>query len=420
MIALCDVNNFYVSCERVFNPALENRPVIVLSNNDGCAVARSNEVKNLGIKMGAPLHQIQDLVKQHNIAVFSSNYVLYGDMSQRVADIVEQYSDQTEIYSIDELFIKFQGFEHLNLTRHCQKMVKQIHQWLGLPVCVGLAPSKTLAKVANHYAKKLNIDGRVLNLSHEYYIKQALEHLPVNELWGVGRRLSEQLRQMGIDTALELRNADIKTMRKRFSVVMERTILELRGISCIDFDADPDKKKQLICTRSFANKSSDFELIKQAVAYHVTRACVSLRQQESVAQCLTVFIKTNRFCPNDRQYSNSITIQLPQASDFTGHFLTAASHALKKIYKPGYLYKKAGIMLTNLSDKGALQTDLFSPDINSPKNSQLMRTLDDINERFGKGKLRSAREGFTQQWAMKSERKSKAFTTRWDNLLNIR
>jgi len=242
MIALCDVNNFYVSCERVFNPALENRPVIVLSNNDGCAVARSNEVKNLGVKMGAPLHEIQDLVEQHNIAVFSSNYVLYGDMSQRVADIVEQYSDQTEVYSIDELFLKFQGFEHINLTRHCQKMVQQIQQWLGLPVCVGLAPSKTLAKIANHYAKKLNMDGRVLNLSHEYYIKQALEHLPVNEIWGVGRRLSEQLRQMGIHTALELRNADIKTMRKRFSVVMERTILELRGVSCIDFDADPDKK----------------------------------------------------------------------------------------------------------------------------------------------------------------------------------
>jgi|SRR5690606_17233399 len=420
MIALCDVNNFYVSCERVFNPALDNRPVIVLSNNDGCAVARSNEVKSLGIKMGAPLHQIQDLVEQHNIAVFSSNYVLYGDMSQRVADIVEQYSDQTEVYSIDELFILFQGFDHLNLTNHCQKMVQQIHQWLGLPVCVGLAPSKTLAKVANHYAKKLNIDGRVLNLSHEYYIKQALEHLPVNELWGIGRRLSEQLHQMGIRTALELRNADIKTMRKRFSVVMERTILELRGIACIDFDADPEKKKQLICSRSFANKSSDFELIKQAVAYHVTRACASLRQQESVAQCLTVFIKTNPFSQKDPQYSNSITIQLPQASDFTGHFLAAASHALKKIYKPGYLYKKAGIMLTNLSDKGTLQTDLFSPDINSPKNSQLMQAMDCINDRFGKGKLKSAREGFGQQWAMKSERKSKEFTTRWDNLLSIR
>lgn len=420
MIALCDVNNFYVSCERVFDPSLENRPVIVLSNNDGCAVARSNEVKNLGIKMGAPLHEIKALIKQHDIKVFSSNYVLYGDMSQRVADIVEQFSDQTEVYSIDELFILFQGFEHLNLTDHCQKMVKQIQQWLGLPVCVGLAPSKTLAKVANHYAKKLNLEGSVLNLSEDYYIKQALEQLPVGDLWGVGRRISEQLRHMGISTALELRNADLKTMRKRFSVLMERLILELRGVSCIDFDADPDKKKQLICSRSFANKSSDFDLIKQAVAYHVTRACVSLRKQESVAQCLTVFIKTNRFCQNDRQYSNSITIQLPQSSDFTGHFLAAASHALKKIYKPGYLYKKAGIMLTNLSDKGAVQADLFCHDISSPKNAQLMQAMDGINDRFGKGKLRSAREGFGQQWAMKSERKSKEFTTRWDNLISIR
>jgi len=419
MIALCDVNNFYVSCERVFNPALEHRPVIVLSNNDGCAVARSNEVKSLGIKMGAPLHQIQDLIKQHNIAVFSSNYILYGDMSHRVDDIIGLYSDQVENYSIDESFIRFDGFEHLNLTQHCQKLVKQIQQWLGLPVCVGLAPSKTLAKIANHYAKNLKVDGNVLKLSNDYHIKQALEHLPVGEIWGIGRRLSQQLNQMGIETALQLRDADRKTMRKRFSVNMERTIMELRGVSCIEFDADPEKKKEIVCTRSFANKSSDYQLLKEAIAYHVSRACVTLRGQKSVAQCMTVGIKTNPFSERDKQYSNAITIQLPQPSDFTGHFLAAASQALKRIFKAGYAYKKVGIMLSNLSDTASVQQDLFNPVPVSAKNNQLMQVMDQINDRYGKGKLRSGTEGFNKQWVMRSDKKSNAFTTCWNDIMKV-
>jgi len=419
MIALCDVNNFYVSCERVFNPALENRPVIVLSNNDGCAVARSNEVKHLGIKMGAPLHQIQDLIKLHNIAVFSSNYILYGDMSHRVDDIIGLYSDQIENYSIDESFIRFDGFEHLNLTRHCQDMVKQIQQWLGLPVCVGMAPSKTLAKIANHYAKILKIDGNVLELSDDYHIKQALEHLPVNEIWGIGRKLSLQLNQMGIETALQLREADRKTLRKRFSVNMERTIMELRGVSCIEFDADPDKKKEIVCSRSFGQKSKDYQLLKEAVAYHVSRGCVTLRGQESMAQCLTVGIKTNPFSQCDKQYTNSITIQLPQPSDFTGHFLAAASQALKRIFKAGFQYKKVGIMLSNLSDADSVQQDLFSLQPVSAKNTQLMQVMDQINDRYGKGMLRSGTEGFTKQWVMRSDKKSNEYTTNWKHLFKV-
>ncbi len=419
MIALCDVNNFYVSCERVFNPALENRPVIVLSNNDGCAVARSNEVKDLGIKMGAPLHQIQDLIKQHNIAVFSSNYILYGDMSHRVDDIIALYSDQIENYSIDESFIRFAGFGYLDLTKHCQKLVKQIQQWLGLPVCVGIAPSKTLAKIANHYAKSLKVNGNVLELSSDYHIKQALAHLPVGEIWGIGRRLSTQLNSIGIETALQLREADRKTLRKRFSVNMERTIMELRGVSCIEFDADPEKKKEIVCTRSFGQKSSDYQLLKEAAAYHVSRACVTLRQQQSVAQCLTVGIKTNPFSQRDQQYSNSITIQLPQPSDFTGHFLAAASHALKRIFKPGFQYKKVGIMLSNLSDIDSVQQDLFNSQPVSNKNQHLMQVMDQINDRYGKGKLRSGTEGFAKQWVMRSDRKSSEYTTNWEQLFKV-
>ncbi|MEZ5470667.1 MAG: Y-family DNA polymerase [Marinicella sp.] len=419
MIALCDVNNFYVSCERLFKPELQNRPVIVLSNNDGCAVARSNEAKQLGIKMGHPLHQIQDLIKRHNIAVFSSNYVLYGDMSNRVDDIIGMYSDQIENYSIDESFIKFDGFEHLNLTEHCQKMVKQIWQWVGLPVCVGIAPSKTLAKVANHYAKGLKVDGNVLELSNPYHIKQALENLPVGEVWGIGRRLSEHLNVMGIKTALQLRDADRKTLRKNFSVNMERTIMELRGVACIEFDADPEKKKEIVCTRSFGQKTTELQLLKEAAAYHVSRGCVTLREQNSLAQCLTIGIKTNPFSKNDKQYTNSITIQLPQPSDHTGHFLAAASQGLRRIYKAGYQYKKVGIMLTNLCDKGSVQQDLFTPEMTTANNDKLMQVLDQINSRFGKGKLRCGTEGFSKQWVMRSDKKTGEYTTNWQDIVKV-
>ncbi len=428
MIALCDVNNFYVSCERLFKPALQDRPVIVLSNNDGCAVARSNEAKALGIKMGAPLHQIQDLVKQHNIAVFSSNYALYGDLSQRVDDIIGRFSDQVENYSIDESFIGFRGFEHLDLTQHCQQMVSQIDQWLGLPVCVGLAPTKTLAKVANHYAKTLNVPGRVLQLDNPYYIKQALAHLPVQEIWGIGRRISERLGMMGIKTALELQQADAKIMRRHFSVVVERTIQELRGIPCIEFDAAPERKKQIICSRSFADKTDCLQTLQEATAYHVSRGCVTLREQGSVARSLTVAIKTNPFSQKDRQYSRSITVQLPQADDVTPHFLAAARHALERIYKPGFCYKKVAIMFTDLSIAGAQQQELFVAQENSqtyskaygsPKEAQLMSVLDAVNERFGKGRLRSGTEGFAQRWAMRSDRKSPDYTSCWQDIVAI-
>jgi DNA polymerase V len=392
--------------------------VIVLSNNDGCAVARSNEVKNLGIKMGAPHFQLKQLINQHNIAIRSSNYALYGDMSQRVDDIIALYSDQVENYSIDECFMRFNGFEHLNLIKHCQKLRNQIWKWLGLPVCVGIAPSKTLAKIANYYAKKLKIPGSVLQLNDDLQIKNALKNLPVREIWGVGGQISKHLNSIGIYTALELRNADLKSMRKRFSVVMERTIMELRGINCIEFDADPEKKKQIVCTRSFGEKIDKLSLLKEAVAYHVTRACVTLREQESVAQSITIGIRTNAFNTNIKQHSNSITIKLPQASQHTGHFLQAAEQGLKRIYKTGFHYKKAGIMLNDISDAGFIQTDLFAQ--MPERNNALMNTLDSINSRFGKGTMRCGQEGFKKDWVMKSEIKSPAYTTRFDELIRVR
>ena len=417
MIALCDINNFYVSCERVFDPSLWHRPVIVLSNNDGCAVARSNEVKALGVTMAAPHFKLKGLIKQHNIAIRSSNYALYGDMSQRVDDIIAQYSDQIENYSIDECFIRFQGHEHLDLVKHCQSLRQQIWQWLGLPACVGIAPTKTLAKVANHCAKKLGVSNSVLKLDDEFQIENALGKLLVREIWGVGRQISRHLNDIGIKTALQLRDADLKSMRKRFSVVMERTILELRGVSCIEFDADPEKKKQIICTRSFGETINTIGLLKESVAYHVTRACVTLREQNSVAQSITISIRANAFNSRAKQHSNSITIKLPHASDYTAHFLQAAEQGLKQIFKKGLGYKKAGVVLNDISDAGYEQPDLFTqlPEY----NDKLMNVLDNINLRFGKGTLRSGQEGFSKGWVMKSEIKSPAYTTRFSDVINV-
>ncbi len=418
MIALCDVNNFYVSCERVFDPSLWHRAVIVLSNNDGCAVARSDEVKNLGIKMGTPIYQINELVQQYNIAVLSSNYALYGDMSHRVVSIIERYSDDIEVYSIDESFLNFNNFQHLNLLKHSQKLVKHIFKWLGLPVCVGIAPSKTLAKVANHFAKKLKVSGNVLMLDNAYQQTEALKHLAVNDVWGIGRALGAKLNAMQITTAQQLRDSNIKVMRRHFGVVMERTITELRGVSCLAFDAEPEKKKQIICSRSFGEKSNDYNVLAQALGYHVTRACVQLRQQGSVASCITVGIRTNPFSRRDKQYAQALTVKLPVPSDDTRFFLKACSHALKKIFKQGYFYKKVGITLNAIGEKNRGQMDMFAPE--PIADYKLMHVLDAINQKYGKGVARFASEGHSQQWVMHSSKKTPAYTTRFDSVIKIR
>lgn len=417
MIALCDVNNFYVSCERAFDPSLWHRPVMVLSNNDGCAVARSDEVKNMGVKMAAPVHQLSELIHQHNIAVLSSNYALYGDMSNRAVAIIEQYSDDIEVYSIDESFINYKNFLHLDLVKYNQKLVKHIWKWIGLPVCVGIAPSKTLAKVANHFAKKLKVSGNVLILDNAYQQTEALKHLAVKDIWGIGRALSAKLNTMQIFTAQQLRDSNIKNMRRRFGVVMERTITELRGQPCLAFDAEPAKKKQIICTRSFGQKTQEYTLLSEALAYHVTRACVQLREQSSVAGCITVSIRTNPFSTCDKQYAQSITIKLPIANDDTRIFLQAAEQALKKIHKKGFNYKKVGITLNNLCDRDCVQTDMFVKE--SPGDYKLMNVLDAINHRYGKGAAQFATEGFDKQWVMNSNKKTPAYTTRFDSVFNV-
>lgn len=420
MKALCDVNNFYVSCERVFDPALNNRPCIVNSNNDGCAIAHSNEVKDLGIKMGDPIFKIKDLIKTHDNKVLSSNFALYGDLSSRVDDIMSAYSDQLEWYSIDESFLRVRGFEHLNYIDQMQQMVKRIQRWIGLPVCVGIAPSKTLAKVANHWAKKLKIPGSVLQLDNPFHIKEALKHLPVSEIWGVGRQLTCHLAKMNIYTALDLYNADAKLIRKRFSVALERTVYELRDISCIEFDAAPEKKKQIICSRSMGTKTESFDVLTQELESHVSRGAEKLRKQQSVARSLTVAIKTNPFSNVYQQHTKSITLRLPEHTDQTLAFLKAARHGLTRIYRKNFEYKKTGVIFQDICDSSQIQSNLFDSLPTKYIKPELMGVTDQINERFGKGKLRSCTEGFIKPGKMKQNSLSPSYTTKISDLIRVK
>ena len=418
MYALCDVNNFYVSCERLFDPSLRDRPVVVLSNNDGCVVARSNESKAIGIGMGCPVHQVRDIIEQHGVAVRSSNYTLYHDLSQRVDQVIGQYSPVVENYSIDESFIDFAGFSRWNLLNHAQSMVSQIDKWLGLPVCVGVAPTKTLSKIANYWAKKLAVPGGVLIMNQPLQIQQALKHLPAGEVWGVGRKLRQHLAAMDIHTAWDLRQADARRLRERFSVVLERTVLELRGTPCIEFEIEPPKKEQLICSRSFAEKTNNLESIRAAIAYHVTRGCRSLRKQQSRAKSMHVWIQTNPFSRTDKQHYGSIEARLSEPTNETHHFLTAATVALDRIYQEGHLYKKAGVTFCELSDVGVEQGSLFSLPVST--DTRLMDALDAVNDRFGKGALRSGTETSTDDWIMLSEHRSPDYTTKWADLMGVR
>lgn len=417
MIALCDVNNFYVSCERVFSPALNNQPVVVLSNNDGCVISRSNSVKAMGIKTGDPVFKVKSIFNKNRVQSFSSNYALYGDMSRRISDLIHRYSDQVENYSIDESFIGFDGFDHVDLFKHCKNMVADIWQCLGLPVSVGLSHTKTLAKVAALCAKKSPNGHRVYVLESNKDIKKALFDLPVAKIWGVGKRSAERLNLLGIETAWELRNADMKQLRKHFSVVMERTIMELKGVSCIEINGLKEARKQIICTRSFAQSLNSLQPIREAVAYHVSRACVLLREQKSMAQSITVGLTSSYKNVEYRQDSQGITMRLPTPSQDTSDFLRLASNALKRVYQPNVAYRKAGIMLNELSDLNAVQVDMFEKPTH--KKKQLMDIFDAVNSRYGKGSIRSAQEGFGKHWHMKSEKKSQAYTTDINQLIRV-
>lgn len=418
LFALVDGNNFYVSCERLFNPALEGRPVVVLSNNDGCAVARSNEVKALGVKMGTPWFQMRELAQQHGIVAFSSNYALYADLSNRMMSVLARFSPTQEIYSIDECFLGLDGFSHYDLMDYAQRIRQTVKQWVGIPVCVGIGESKTLAKLANHCAKK-DLAGRegVCDLTRMGASERAraFAGIPVGEVWGVGRKLSAALNLRGIETVEDLRRADATTLRREFSVVLERTVRELNGLACLSLEEVAPNKQQIISSRSFGAYVYDLPSLKEAVALYIARAAEKLRRQHSLAGMVQVYIRTNPFKENAPQYQQGLTIPLPQATDDTVQLIKAAHWGLRKIYRPGYAYQKAGVALLDLSDVAHRQGSLFE----LHGNPQLMQVMDRINATWGQGTLRTAAEGVRQTWRMKRERMSRRYTTHWAELLEI-
>ena len=420
MFALVDANNFYVSCHRAFDPSLKGKPVVVLSNNDGCCVARSNEVKALGVKMGTPWFQLYDLAKQHGIIALSSNYCLYGDVSLRFMRILAQFSPVQEVYSIDECFLDFTGFNYIDMTGYGQTIRQRVLQWLGLPVCVGIGPSKTLAKLANYVAKKRDQYQGVFDYSRlgQQEQDELLASIEVGEVWGIGLRLSERLARLGIETVKDLRDADTKIVRRQFSVVVERTVLELRGVSCLDLEEVAQAKKEIVSSRSFGKLVVKLDDLQQAVASYTARAAEKLRRQHSVAGALQVFLQTNPHKTNEPQYHPSIVIPLVEPTADTGLLVSHAMRGLKRIYKPGYRYQKAGVMLMELSDPKTCQPDLFShvSTQDRQKSQRRMETLDHINRKMGRGTLRLAAEGFQHTWKVRTDYPSPRYTTRWAEL----
>lgn len=417
-IALVDVNNFYVSCERVFDPSLEGKPVVVLSNNDGCAIARSNEVKALGVKIAEPWFKLRDLAKQHNIIAYSSNYTLYADMSNRVMSLLAQFSPNLEVYSIDECFLDLSGFAHVNLAEYGQRMRSRIRQWLGLPVCVGIAPTKTLAKLANHIAKKqVGFDGVCdLTTMAAEQVDALLARIEVGEVWGVGRRITSGLADIGVTTVAELRAADPKAIRDSFSVVMERTIMELRGVPCLALEGLAPSKKQITTSRSFGQSVTSLQELREAVTCYITRAAEKLRRQRSLVSAIQVFLLTNRFKPKDPQYVPCATIPLPDANDDTRYLVRYALMGLERIYRPGYRYAKAGVNLIGLTPAANRQTSLLPDAPETRKSIALMRTLDAINREMGRDTAYLACAGIQKRWRMRRTMKSPHYTTRWNEL----
>jgi len=419
VFAIADANNFYPSCERVFQPHLDGKPVIVLSNNDGCVIARSNEAKLLGVKMGAPYFQIKKFAMQEGITVLSSNYALYGDMSQRVMLCLSRYASRVEMYSIDECFLDLSGLPQ-DLMSYCQTMCKTVKQWTGIPISIGIAPTKTLAKLANRLAKKgYSAHGAVLDWQTLASPDAILESTPLEDIWGISRRLSEKLQAIGIDHALALHNADPKYIRQHFGVVMERIVLELRGISCIPLEEMPPPKKQIMTSRSFGEKLTSIDDLRSAVTHFAARSGEKLRHQQLSAQALTVFIQTSPFDTQHPQYANSATTEFDRPTDNSAQLIAAAHRGLQQIFKTGFSYQRAGILLPDLLPAGVAQTSLFDIVENSGRSEQLMATLDNINRVHGKRTIRYASEMISKRWHMRQQFKSPSYTTNWRELLTI-
>lgn len=419
MIGLVDCNNFYASCERLFQPQLRNTPIVVLSNNDGCVIARSNEAKALGIKMGAPAFEIEQLLKQHRVAVFSSNYTLYGDLSARVMAVLGRFTPNIEVYSIDEAFLDLAGLAFTDLEDYVAKIRQTIKQWVGIPVGIGVGATKSLAKAANKYAKKVRKEAGVFVIDCEEKRREVLQWLPVGDIWGVGRRYASWLQEHGIKTALDFANADTAWVRKRMSVVGERLVRELNGTPCIDLEMITPAKQNICTSRSFGTLVKDKETLMQAVATFATRCAEKLRRQESCTGNIYTFIHTNAYRTQDEQYHAGLAVPLLTPTSDTTELVRYARIALDRIYKPGMNYKKAGVIVSEIVPQSAVQRSIFDSR-NRARDSRIMAVLDAVNGGMGQDKLRVASAGFGRTWKLRQERLSPCYTTNPAELLKIR
>ncbi|HVV69350.1 MAG TPA: Y-family DNA polymerase [Gammaproteobacteria bacterium] len=415
--ALVDCNNFYASCERLFNPALNGKPVVVLSNNDGCIVARSNEAKALGIPMGAPFYKYRALLKRHQVAVFSSNYTLYGDLSQRVMASLRLLCPEVEVYSIDEAFLRLDSLAHCDLQKYAENMREKIYQWTGIPVSIGIAPTKTLAKLANRVAKSQTTTG-VFDLRERQLQQTILQKCEVVDIWGIAHRTAAKLQRLGISTAQQLCDYPPKMIRQHLGVVVERIVLELNGIACLALEKTLPKKN-IMASRSFGKPITSFADLAEAISHHTARACIKLRQQNSKAQAIYIFITTNQFRLSEPQYQNGKMLGLSTPTADTSRLIAIAKKGLREIFRPGYQYYKAGIMLMDIASDNIQQDLLLDNDMTNTKREKVMQVMDTLNTQFGTNTLFIAAEGMEPNWSMRIKNKSLHFTTNWQELARV-
>ena len=418
MYGLIDCNNFYASCERVFNPKLRNKAVVVLSNNDGCVIARSNEAKALGIKMAAPAFKIKQIIEQNNAAMISSNYELYGDMSNRVMNTIAEEVPSIEIYSIDEAFVALDNFKYTDLQKFAENLRKKILKWTGIPVSIGIAKTKTLAKVATNIVKKTPIESGVYILDNDKKTEEILKNIKIEDIWGIGRKSAKKLRNEFVFSAYDFTTMPDYFIRKKLNITGLKTKKELEGVSCIGFQEVLDSKKTITTSRSFAKMQSDIKILEQAVAYFADNCGTKLRKDKSISRYLTVYIRTNYFKSDLPQYSQSITVTLPSPSDSSLILIQYAMKGLRHIYKKGFLYKKAAVTLSGIEPKVAVQGNIF--DNSDFQQTDLMRTIDSIRKKYGKNKISFGIQNNESFWKSGRKNVSQAFTTKWTEILEVK
>ena len=413
-VALIDCNSFYVSCERLFNPKIQNVPVVVLSNNDGCVISRSTEAKKLGIRMGEPYFKVKDLVKKNNVQIFSSNYALYGDLSRRVMKVLKGFTDKIEIYSIDEAFLDLSHIKDEKVEEYGKQIRERVLKWTGIPTSVGISNTKTLSKVANHIAKK--------NKAGVIFLKENIDNIlkdfDIADVWGVGRQLSKLYIKNGIDNAYKLKNISNTWVKKSTNVLGAKTVMELRGISCIDLETEETRRKSCCVSRSFGKKVESLDKLKESITTHCLNAAEKIRTDKQTTRAVTIFIRTSPFDKNRKYYSNSITIELPVATNNSIELVKTAISGLGKIYKYGYFYQKAGVILSKLRDASEKELNLLAPILEN-KSQPLMRAIDFTNAKYGRNAISIAQAGISNDWKMRREHSSRIDTASFDFLPKI-